>query len=458
MEDSVSDDLHASRVLLSEWNVVDTRRFGLVKRLVMRGSRMITHRLVAASGHLADAVQAVDERQRLAVSEVREELATARDEADRVRESVDVLAADVEAARSLAWQREFAQSLADTSERVQALTASVATLQAAVQSLQARLSATEEASAYQGGELRRARSLLGRLARASASVNAIGAQETTDPGPSAEWSADVLLDQQGYLDFEECFRGSRDEIRARQQDAVQYVKDLRPGLGPLLDVACGRGEWLDVLKSAGIEAYGVDANPAMIAAAAAAGLDVRCADALVHLANAEESSLQGISAFHFVEHIPSSVLVKMLDDSLLALRPGGILLLETPNPTNLMVGAATFYLDPTHVRPIHPELLRFLVESRGFVDVEIHYVHPTISAETMIESGPPEGYPDARLNRVVAAVEGFVFGPEDYVLTARRAAVVKPKALVAPTEIGRQDLSSEVDRARPGTMGQTTPA
>lgn len=428
MEQSANDDLHATRVLLSEQNVVDTRRLGLTKRFVMRGSRMFTHRLVAASGHLADAVQAVDERQRTASADVQGELAAIRAETTRVRESVEALAGEVEA-RSQARQRELAQGLAETTGRLQATSAAVATLEAAVQSLQSRLADAEQASAYQRSELQRTRSLVGRLSRGAAPIDGAVAE----PAPSVEWSADAL-DEQGYLDFEERFRGSRDEIRARQQDAVQYVKDLQPGQGPLLDVACGRGEWLDVLGSEGIEAYGVDSNAAMIADAAAAGLDVRCEDALVHLAKVDESSLQAISAFHFVEHIPLGVLVKMLDDSLLALRPGGILLFETPNPTNLMVGAASFYLDPTHVRPIHPEFLRFLVESRGFVDVQIHYVHPAIPADTMIASGPPEGYPDARLDRAVSAVEAFVYGPQDYVLTAQRAPVVEPVALLVPTE------------------------
>jgi O-antigen chain-terminating methyltransferase len=97
-----------------------------------------------------------------------------------------------------------------------------------------------------------------------------------------------------------------------------------------------------------------------------------------------------------------------------------------------MVGSASFYLDPTHVRPIHPEFLRFLVESRGFGDVQIHYVHPAIPHATMVESGPPEGYADARLDRVITAVEAFVYGPQDYVLTARRPTVAEPEALEIP--------------------------
>lgn len=462
MEPSVDDDLHATRVLLSEQNVVDRRRFGLAKRLVMRGSRLFTHRLVAASGHLADAVQRVDAHQRTTADDLRRELAGVREGATLAREHADAVGRDVESRAEQRHEDALAE-LAATKVRLQDTVATVSRLEAAVQSLQTRLTSTEKAALYQRAELQRARTQVGRLRRAT-SVDAVDTVDTVDtagdgsgdaagersgeatadgaapptgtptpasPGPATEWTADAL-DEQGYLDFEERFRGSRDEIRARQLDAVQYVRDLQPGNGPLLDIACGRGEWLDVLGGQGIEAYGVDSNAAMIADAAAAGLDVRQEDALAHLAGVEESSLQAISAFHFVEHIPLGALVGMLDDALLALRPGGILLFETPNPTNLMVGSASFYLDPTHIRPIHPEFLRFLVESRGFADVQIHYVHPAIPNETMVRSGPPDGYPDARLDRVVTAVEAFVYGPQDYVLTARRAPVAEPAALDVP--------------------------
>jgi len=424
MEQSATAELHAARVLLSEQNVIDGRRFGLAKRFVMRASRMFTHRLVAASGHLADAVQRVDDRRRDDVGELHRELAVIRDRATLARQHADAVGRDVESRAEQRHEQALAE-LALANQRLQATTATVASLEATVRSLQTRLTATERAAMYQRSELQRARTQVGRLARAGDDGGSDG------PAPAAEGTADAL-DEQGYLDFEERFRGSRDEIRARQLDAVQYVRGLRPGHGPLLDIACGRGEWLDILGAEGIEAYGVDSNTAMIADAAAAGLDVRHEDALAHLAGLEESSLQGISAFHFVEHIPLGVLVRMLDDALLALRPGGILLFETPNPTNLMVGSASFYLDPTHVRPIHPEFLRFLVESRGFVDVTIHYVHPAVPAETLIASGPPDGYPDERLNRVVSAVEGFIYGPQDYVLTACRPSVADPAALAVP--------------------------
>ncbi len=433
MEQSVGDELQATRVLLSEQEVVDTKRFGVAKRFVMRRSRMFTHRLVAATGHLADAVQRVDAGHRAAIDQVRGDLASLRDDGVRARDSVDTLAAELRQAR-VADRQQVSDELTAVTAQLRASAESITVLQAAVRSLQSRLESVERVAAHQRSELQRARTLVARLGRsATQTADGHAAEEARSTPEPATWSTDTL-DERAYLDFEERFRGSRDEIRARQRNAVRYVRDLQPGQGRLLDLACGRGEWLDVLRSEGIDAYGVDNNATMIADAAAAGLDVRCEDALMHLAHLEQSSLQGISAFHFVEHIPLGALVRMLDDALLALRPGGVLLLETPNPTNLMVGSASFYLDPTHVRPVHPEFLRFLVESRGFVEVQIHYVHPAIPAQTMIDSGPQDGYPDARLNRVVTAVEGFVYGPQDYVLTGRRAPVAEPSAMVVPTQ------------------------
>ncbi len=153
-------------------------------------------------------------------------------------------------------------------------------------------------------------------------------------------------------------------------------------------------------------------------------MDARLGDALEHLDQLGDSTLQGVTAFHLVEHVPLDVLVKLLDSALVALRPGGTLLLETPNPTNLIVGAANFYLDPTHLRVLHPDFLAFLVESRGFVDVKVHYVHPVIEQSILqAEDTQDSGDFDARLNRVVNHVEWALFGPQDYLLSARRAEI-----------------------------------
>lgn len=249
--------------------------------------------------------------------------------------------------------------------------------------------------------------------RARAAEAAVRRAATGNPGAALVTDD---LDAAFYLDFETRFRGSREEIEARQWDAVRFVASLVGQDAPLLDLGAGRGEWLAVVGKAGIPAYGVDSNSEMAAAAVAAGLDVRVGDALEHLSHVEPGTLGAITAFHLVEHVPLAVLRRLLDLSLRALRPGGLLLLETPNPTNLVVGSAAFYLDPTHLRPLHPYFLQFLVQQHGFEGVEVHLVHPV---DEELATG---GAGTDRASRVLDAAAYAIFGPQDTLVFGRRAA------------------------------------
>ena len=400
--------IHQARVLLSEQNMVGATRFALPKRVVMRVSRLFTHRLVGAVGAVADSVQALEATNNHAIGEVLQRDSDLQAQLDRLANTTRAQLTSTEIGAHDHIEA-VARELRDARQ-------TIASLELSVRGLEARILANEGSAAHERSELRRTRALMSRIARGgTGSVSGEGTAVAIAP-------LVATLDEATYLDFEQSFRGSRDEIRSRQRDALPYIDHLRPEGGRLLDLGCGRGEWLELLRSEGIPAYGVDSNASMVGDALNAGLDVVCGDALGHLENVEESTLQGVSAFQFVEHIAMDVLVKLLDECLLALRPGGILLLETPNPTNLVVGAATFYLDPTHLRPIHPDFLRFLVESRGFVDVEVHFVHPVIESSVLASGGPKE-YEDVRLGRVVANVEWALFGPQDYILVARRAEV-----------------------------------
>lgn len=219
-----------------------------------------------------------------------------------------------------------------------------------------------------------------------------------------------------YAALEAEFRGSSEEIRRRQEVYVPDVLPLRDTGLPFLDIGPGRGEWLSLLRDNGIPAYGVDANRAFAEQGRAAGLDVRLGDAAAHLAECDEASLCGVSAFHVAEHVSFDMLVTILDGAVRALAPGGLLLLETPNPLNVVVGSATFWIDPTHRHPLHPQMLRFLVEQRGFVDAEVRVVNPP--------RDPPLPVPEAP-EALVAAVrrlnEAF-FSGLDYAVLARRPA------------------------------------
>lgn len=220
-----------------------------------------------------------------------------------------------------------------------------------------------------------------------------------------------LTDPQ-YYDFENLFRGSEQEIRERVAIYIPRFKEARIGVAemPIIDVGCGRGEWLDVLRDNRLLAYGVDGNSLMIAKCREKGLVVEEQDGLEHLRSLPAASVGAITAFHFIEHLPFEVLLSFIDEVLRVLKPNGLVLLETPNPDNLSVGANTFYLDPTHQRPIPNALLKFLMQSRGFSAIEVLPLHP-YSSEYFL---PTDG------NSVAELVNERLFGCQDYGLIARK--------------------------------------
>jgi O-antigen chain-terminating methyltransferase len=190
---------------------------------------------------------------------------------------------------------------------------------------------------------------------------------------------DHLLDG-FYASFEDQFRGDRDEVRRRLQVYVPVLKEQHI-TSDVLDIGCGRGEWLELLKSEGIEAQGVDRNRVFVEECGRAGLSVIEADALTHLRSLPSESLNAVTSFHLVEHLQFEILIKLLDEIVRTLRRDGLLILETPNPENLLVGSCNFYADPTHRHPIPSETLQFLLESRGFHDIKILKLRPRDEAK-----------------------------------------------------------------------------
>jgi SAM-dependent methyltransferase len=176
-----------------------------------------------------------------------------------------------------------------------------------------------------------------------------------------------------YRAFEDTHRGSRELIRQRLLVYLPFVKPLAmlsPGL-PVLDIGCGRGEWLELLNDHGIAARGVDTDDGMLAACLERGLNVVSVDALAHLASLPGGSLLAVTGFHIAEHLPFGTLQSLFAQALRVLVPGGLLILETPNPENLLVGSANFYIDPSHQRPLPSQLLSFLAEHQGFSPVRL---------------------------------------------------------------------------------------
>ncbi len=178
-----------------------------------------------------------------------------------------------------------------------------------------------------------------------------------------------------YASFEDQFRGPRDEVRQRLQVYIPFLKEAQI-TGGVLDIGCGRGEWLQLVKSEGIDAQGVDRNRVFIEQCRSAGLNVVENDALIYLRSLPAESLNAVTIFHLVEHLPLETLINVVDEIVRALKHGGLLIIETPNPENLIVGSHTFYVDPTHRNPIPSQTLQFLLEARGLRSLEILKLRP----------------------------------------------------------------------------------
>lgn len=221
-----------------------------------------------------------------------------------------------------------------------------------------------------------------------------------------------------YAAFEDAFRGERSQIKRR---VAHYLRTLiaagiEPnGDGVILDLGSGRGEWLEVLSESGYRGRGVDLDRGMLAASRDRGHEVVEADAVDFLRVQDDNTYAAITAFHVVEHIPHLTLIQLLDQAKRVLRPGGVLILETPNPENVLVGACTFYLDPTHRNPIPPQLLQWVVQNHGFEGAAIERLteHRGSPALLPVSSDTPGA---AQLNQMVA----WFTAPPDYAVIARK--------------------------------------
>jgi SAM-dependent methyltransferase len=234
-----------------------------------------------------------------------------------------------------------------------------------------------------------------RVAEASASGTAL-AQE-----------GETLLDTY-YVSFENSFRGSREDIKTRAEHYLETFSEVG------IDKNDG-GEWLEVLTEHGYACRGVDLNSAMITEALALGLDVVESDAVAYLRSLENESVLAVTSMHLVEHVPHAVLIALLDEAWRVLLPGGVLILETPNPENLTVGSHWFYMDPTHRNPIPPTLLQWVVQARGFESAAIERL--TLNrGVTDIQPVDEGSAGSSQINKIV----GMLTAAPDYAIVARK--------------------------------------
>lgn len=170
-----------------------------------------------------------------------------------------------------------------------------------------------------------------------------------------------------YVAFEEKFRGSEELIKERQKKYLKFINPLKILKDEVkaLDIGCGRGEWISLLNENGFNARGIDVNESMVKVTSQKGLNAAVNDALCELKSLDENSLDIITAFQVVEHIKFDDVLELIKEAKRVLAPCGILILETPNPENIMVGTQWFYLDATHKNPIPCELLSFATHYYG---------------------------------------------------------------------------------------------
>jgi O-antigen chain-terminating methyltransferase len=191
-----------------------------------------------------------------------------------------------------------------------------------------------------------------------------------------------------YLVFEDFYRGNSDEIKKGFNDYKNIIIKLPRSNISALDIGCGRGEWLLWLKDQGILATGIDSNSAMVQHCLQRELIVEHADLLNYLSRVPNKSVCLVTSFHVIEHLSFDVLFTMMQEIFRILIPGGIMILETPNPENVLVASHTFYHDFSHRAPITPTSIEFLAKYHGFIDTQILRRNPYPDKDRVIGSDP----------------------------------------------------------------------
>ena len=224
-----------------------------------------------------------------------------------------------------------------------------------------------------------------------------------------------------YFVFEETFRGSREVIKERQAAFVQYFE----GSKNVLDIGCGRGEFLELLCDKGIGGRGIDINEDMVEYCRSRGLDVERIDAVTYLEGIEDKSLDGIFIDQVVEHLRPDYLVKMLGLCYKKLKYGYYIVAETVNPLSFF-SFANFYIDLTHVRPVHPATLRFLLGSVGYRGVEVRFFSPVPDEDRLNRVNPEEktkelmGISSEIYNQNVDMINNVLYGAQDYAVIGKK--------------------------------------
>ena len=217
-----------------------------------------------------------------------------------------------------------------------------------------------------------------------------------------------------YAGFENRFRGREEDVKAQLQTYVSYFT----GKGPVLDLGCGRGEFLELLRENGVAAAGVDLNAQMIDICLGKGLACEKGDLLEKLAAREDGSLAGIFSSQVIEHLTPAHLQKLVELSRRKLEPGGVIVLETINPVSVFALVQIYHLDLSHQKPVHPQALKFMLEAAGFEEVTILYSSPL--RQERLQNLPGADEKTSILNRNIDALNELLFAPANYAAVTKK--------------------------------------
>jgi len=330
-----------------------------------------------------------------------------RNDLDRAGEHLRALQAQADQAASL--QRQLAGTPEQNNQLGEQLRAEIAQRTALRQDLESLEQRHTSDSAFIKAELSRQSALVYKL---------VDRTPTRTPGKgkqpaNAELSELVAhrLDA-FYFSFENRFRGPREEIKKRMRFYLPLVESCGAGKRgrPIIDLGCGRGEWLELLREQNLEATGIDLNEAMIDQCKERRLNVVQADAVEFLRPLPDNSHGAITGFHIIEHLPLDTLVDLIAETFRVLQPGGLAIFESPNCKNLTVGACYFYMDPTHRNPVFPETAQFMFETKGFERVTLEYLSPVETCDI------------ADIDEYPGDLREQLYGPRDFGVIAYKPA------------------------------------
>jgi SAM-dependent methyltransferase len=218
-----------------------------------------------------------------------------------------------------------------------------------------------------------------------------------------------------YVGFEDRFRGSREEIRSR----LEAYLPIFASATDVLDIGCGRGEFLNLLRERGIGGRGLDLNHEMVEVCRAQGLEAAEGDALGYLRSLPDQSLGGLFAAQVAEHLEPDYLLELLEEAFVKLRPGAAIVLETINPACWFAFFSSYIRDITHVRPLHPDTLSYLLTAHGFQEVTVRYSAPYPERDKLVRV-TGEGVVEDAINANADKLNALLFTDMDYAAIGRR--------------------------------------